>query len=328
MPLTLPLSLKHKMKKRIASSLLYVLSFCFFPVILPTAHSQECDNRDLLDFADSLFQEGDYLNAAHEYRRYFFLYPQTEGSDSVQFRLAASYQNAGKLETAIQTYQSLIDTHPHSRLIERTQSNIAQCQLLQGKKDAAITSLQQFLSEHPESDLAPRAQFMIATVHMDSTNWEGASKAWEQVIIKHPNTPFAEMSDRLMRMVRSRNLMPRRSPFFTGLLSTAIPGLGQAYSTRFSDGLQSLIVVGVTGTGAAFYIDRERYGIAIPVGLLGLFFYVGNIYGGIQAAKIFNRQQEDNFLEDVRTQIYESDLFGASQPPSTDISLVFWRTRL
>ena len=121
--------------------------------------------------------------------------------------------------------------------------------------------------------------------------------------------------------------MPHRSPTFTGLLSAAIPGLGQAYSGRFSDGLQSLIVVGVTGTGTAYYTDRERYEIAVPVGLLGLFFYAGNIYGGIQAAKIFNRRQEDNFLEGLRTQIYESGLFGASQPPSTGVSLVFWRAR-
>jgi len=327
MLLSTRLTLTHKMKKRIASWLLYVLFLHLFPVMLPTAHSQEFDSRDLLDFADSLFQEGDYVNAAHEFRRYLFLYPKLEDGDSVQFRLAASYQNAGELEAAIQNYQTLIDTHRHSGLIARAQSNIAQCQLLRGRKDAGIASLQQFLSDYPESELAPRAQFMIATVYMDSKNWEGACSACEQVIIKYPNTPFAKMSDRLIRLVRDGKSMPYHSPTFTGLLSAAIPGLGQAYSGRFSDGLQSLMVVGLTATGSAHYIDQERYNIAIPISLLGLFFYVGNIYGGVQAAKSFNRQQEDNFLDGLRTQIYESGLFGASQPPSTNISFVLWRTR-
>lgn len=298
-----------------------------FFVLLPTAHSQEFNKSDLLDFAHSLFQEEDYLNAAHEYRRYLFLFPNEENSDFVQFHLAASYQNAGRLASAIQAYQYLIDTYPHSRLMQRAQSNIAQCQLLQGDKGLAFRSLQQFLSEYPESNLAPRAQFMIATVHMEGRDWEKASRTWEQITIKYSDTPFAEMSERLMRMVTSGTLMPRRSPTFGGVLSAVIPGLGQAYSGRVSDGIQSLLVVGVIGAGTAYYADREKYRVAIPVGLLGLFFYAGNVYGGIQAAKTFNRQQEDNFLDGLRTEIRESGLFGMSPPQPEGISLVFWRSR-
>ena len=298
-----------------------------FFVLLPTAHSQEFNKSELLDFADSLFQEEDYLNAAHEYRRYLFLFSEEESSDFVQFRLAASYQNAGRLASAIQAYQLLIDTYPNSTLMQRAQSSIAQCQLLQGNKDLAIRSLQQFLSKNPESNLAPRVQFMIATMHMDNRDWEKASKTWEQIAIKYSDTPFAEMSERLMRMVTSGKLMSRRSPTVSGLLSAIIPGLGQAYSGRFLDGLQSLFVVGTIGAGTVHYIDQEKYNVAIPVGLLGLFFYAGNVYGGVRAAKTFNRQQEDNFLDGLRTEIQESRLFGMSQPRSTDVTLVLWRTR-
>ncbi len=296
-----------------------------FFVLLPTAHSQEFNKTELLDFADSLFQEEDYLNAAHEYRRYLFLFPKEENSDFVQFSLAASYQNAGRLASAIQAYQLLIDTYPHSPVMRRAQSNIAQCQLLEGNKDLAIRSLQQFLSRYPESDLAPRAQFMIATVQMEGKDWEKASKTWEQIAVKYPDTQFAEASHRLTRMVRSRKLMPKHSPTFSGLLSAAIPGLGQAYSGRFSDGIQSLLVVGVIGAGTAYYINREQYEVAVPVGLLGLFFYAGNVYGGMRAAKTFNSRQEDKFLNGLRDEIYKSGLFGMSRPESTDVSFVFLR---
>ncbi len=298
-----------------------------FFILLPFACSQEFDKSELLDFADSLFQEEDYLNAAHEYRRYLFLFPKEENSDFVQFSLAASYQNAGRLTSAIQAYQLLIDTYPTSPLMPRAQSNIAQCQLLQGDKSLAISSLQQFLSRHPDSGLAPRTQFMIATVHMEDRDWGKASKTWEQITTRYPDTPFAEVSERLVRMVASGKLMPQRSPTFGGLLSAVIPGLGQAYGGRVSDGIQSLLVVGVLGAGTTYYVGQEKYKVAIPVGLLGLFFYAGNIYGGIQAAKTFNRQQEDNFLDGLRTEIQESRLFGMSRPQPEDISLVFWRTR-
>ena len=42
------------------------------------------------DFADSLFQEGDYLNAAHEYKRLLFSHPDAPQIDFVAFRVAAS----------------------------------------------------------------------------------------------------------------------------------------------------------------------------------------------------------------------------------------------
>ncbi len=308
--------------------------FALFPptiillsVLLSAAHSQEFSKSDLLDFADSLFQQADYLNAAHEYRRYLFLFPGEENSDFVQFRLAASYQNAGKLESAIQAYQLLIDTFPFSTLMQRAQSNIAQCQLLEGNKEMAIRSLQQFLSTYPESDLAPRAQFMIATVQMEGKDWEKASKTWEKIAVKYPDTRFAEASHRLICIVRSSKLMPQRSPTFSGLLSAVIPGLGQAYSGRFLDGLQSLTVIGTIGAGTAYYINREQYEVAIPVGLLGLFFYAGNVYGGVQAAMTFNSRQEDKFLDGLRDEIHKSGLFGMSRTRSTDISLVLLRAR-
>ncbi|MDE0040603.1 MAG: tetratricopeptide repeat protein [Candidatus Poribacteria bacterium] len=306
---------------------LFPPTIIFLFVLLPVAHSQEFNKNELLDFADSLFQEEDYLNAAHEYRRYLLLFPEEENGDFVQFRLAASYQNAGKLASAIQTYQLLIDTYPNSPLMQRAQSNIAQCQLLEGNKDVAIRSLQQFLSEYPESDLAPRVYFMIATVQMEGKDWEKATKTWEEIAVKYPDTRFAEASNRLIRMVRSSKLIPKRSPTFSGLLSAVIPGLGQAYSGRFLDGLQSLTVIGTIGAGTAYYINREQYEVAIPVGLLGLFFYAGNVYGGAQAAKTFNNHQEIKFLDGLRGEIYKSGLFGMSRTQSTDISLVLLRAR-
>ena len=305
---------------------LFPVAILFF-AWLPTAHSQEFNKSDLLDFADSLFREEDYLNAAHEYRRYLFLFSDEENCDRVQFRLAASYQNAGRLAGAIQAYQLLIDTYPHSPLMQRAQSNITQCQILQGNKDLAIRSLQEFLSDQPDSDLVPRAQFMIAVVQMEDRDWEKASETWEQIAVKYSDTPFADTSRRLMRMAESSKLMPRRSPTLSALLSAVIPGLGQAHSGRFSDGIQSLFVVGIFGLGSAYYADREQYEVAIPVGLLGLFFYAGNVYGGMRAAKKFNSRQENKLLDGLRDEIHKSRLFGMSRPQPTGVSLVFLRAR-
>ena len=299
----------------------YCCSFCFFPFSPPSAYSQNFNADNLLGFAESLFREGDYLNAVHEFRRYLFLYPATDRGDFVQLYVAAAYQNAGRLTVAIEAYQSLIDSYPENPFIERAKSNIAQCQLLQGNQAAAIASLQQFVSDYPEGELAPRAQFIIATIYMDEKDWGSAAREWKQVQLRYSQTPFGEMSDRLARMAQRGESLPRRSPTMAGVLSTFVPGLGQTYSGRFSDGLHSLWIVGATVGGSAYYIGQDRYEVAAPLGIIGLFFFLGNIYGSVQSAKVFNQNQENHFLDGLRSQIYEYNLFGTSDQQSTGIPL-------
>ena len=306
-----------KMRK----SVIHFFLFC----LLSSAYAQSFDAQHLLRFGDSLFQEGDYLNAIHEYKRYLFLYPDANKRDLVQFSLAASYQNAGKLDLAITVYQTLVDTYPQSPLIERSKSNIAQCQLLQGEDARAIGVLEQFLADHPDSALASRAQFTIGLIQMDNRDWRGASEEWEQVRAKYPQSSFAELSERLAHTVRRGESLPHRSSAIAGLLSAVIPGLGQTYGGKFSDGLYALIIVGVTGGGTAYYIGEQQYEFAIPLGVLGLFFYAGNVFGGFQSAKAFNLQHEAGFLDEMKAQIRESNLFGAVPTQSTNISFTFWR---
>ena len=112
----------------------YCCSLCLLPFTSPAVYSQNFNADNLLDFARFLFQEGDYLNAVHEYQRYLFLYPDTNRGDFVQLHIAAAYQNAGRLSAAIEAYRSLIEIYPESPFIERARSNIAQCQLLQGNQ--------------------------------------------------------------------------------------------------------------------------------------------------------------------------------------------------
>ena len=312
---------------KLTTPLLFLCCLYLFLCLSFPVHSQNFNADKLLGFAQSLFREGDYLNAVHEYQRYLYLYPGTAQADFVQLHIAAAYQNIGKLDAAIEAYQSLIQNYPQSPFIARAQSNVAQCQLLGGNQATSITSLRQFLSDYPESGLAPRAQFIIATIYMDQKDWTAAAQEWQQVQTKYSQTPFAEMSDQLIRIAQQAESLPRRSPSTAGLLSTFLPGLGQIYSGHYSEGMSSLLVVGATAAGTAYYIDQERYEVAIPVGIIGLFFYVSGIYDSFQYAKAFNHQHENQLRDRLRKRISDSDLFSASDAPPTDMALVFLATR-
>lgn len=279
------------------------------------------------DFADSLFQEGDYLNAAHEYKRILFLYPDTVHIDFIAFRVAASYQNAGQLEKAMRAYQFLIDTYPDSPLVERSTNNIAQCHILLGDKERGIAALENFLTEHKRSDLAPLAQFTIGMVHIEKNEWVEASRIWNDVSSADPQSLLGEVSARLAGIVANVDILPRRSPTVAGVLSALVPGSGQIYSGRRVDGFYTFMSVAVLGSASVYYTREERYEVAIPVAALGLLLYGNNIYQGIQAAETFNLQHEVYFRNQIQQEIRDSGLFGAISTPNDNVKLTLWHTR-
>ncbi|MXZ00124.1 tetratricopeptide repeat protein [Candidatus Poribacteria bacterium] len=303
---------------QIVSCIAYLVVFSPLPPITAAIES---------DFADSLFREGDYLNAVHEYKRLLFLHPDTPQSDFIAFRVAASYQNAGKLENAIRAYQFVIDTYPESPLVARANNNIAQCHILLGDSKQGITSLRRFLMEHKESDLAPRAHFTIGILHIDKGEWIEANQVWNNVSLAYPESPFAEVSDRLAEKIKNFETLPRRSATIAGALSVLIPGSGQVYTGQTIDGLYAFVNVAVLGGASFYYAEQGRYEVAVPIGILGAFFYGNSIYQSIQNARIFNRQQERLFRNTIQQEIRDSGLFGAIPPPKNEMKLVLWKSR-
>ena len=279
------------------------------------------------DFADSLFQEGDYLNAAHEYKRILFLHSNIPHIDFIAFRVAASYQNAGQLEKAIPSYQSLIDTYPNSPLAERATNNIAQCHILLGARERGIASLENFLSKHKGSNLAPLAHFTIGMLHVEKNEWTQASKVWNNVSSVYPDSPFAEASARLARIIKNADTLPRRSPTVAGVLSVLVPGSGQVYSGKTVDGLYAFMSVAVLGSASFYYTSKERYEVAVPVAVLGVFFYGNSIYQGIRAAETFNLQHEGHFRSRIQQEIRDSGLFGTTSTLKDNTKLVLWQSR-
>lgn len=282
---------------------IYIFFLAIFVSI--SSYADIFEARQLLSFADSLFNEEDYQNALHEYKRYLFLYPDIPIATEVQFRIATCYRNAGNLSAAIAAYQSINDY----QLIPKVQLKIAECYLFLEKYPKTVEILKQFVNEHSSHKLAPRAEFLIGASYMEQQKWKLSSQAFRNISDAYPKSTFATVSRNLARSIMQVDNLPSRSPLLSGLMSTIVPGSGQTYSGRFSDGLYALMIITSTTAGTIYYISQERYNIAIPLGVVSAIFYAGNIYGGIQAAKIFNNQQETQFLSELRIQIRHANVF-------------------
>jgi hypothetical protein len=77
--------------------------------------------------------------------------------------------------------------------------------------------------------------------------------------------------------------------------------MGKVYSGRWKDGLVSLLFVGATGFQAYRGFSQKGsesiYGWIM--GSLSVGFYIGNIFGSVKAAKIYNTNQNRIYSEKV-----------------------------
>ena len=94
--------------------------------------------------------------------------------------------------------------------------------------------------------------------------------------------------------------LPYRSPWLGGILSALVPGAGQGYAGRWGDAVLSLVVnaVFIGGTWQAW-----DTGNSVTTGVMGVFgagFYLGNVFGGFNAAYTFNRDAADEAHRSLR----------------------------
>ena len=150
---------------------------------------------------------------------------------------------------------------------------------------------------------------------------------WRDVSLTYPESPFAEVSNRLAEKVKDIENLPRRSPTVAGVLSALVPGSGQIYNGRTMNGLYAFVSVAVLGSASLYYVNQERYEVAIPVSVLGLFLYGNSIYQSVQMARAFNIQQEQYFQNQLQQEIRNSGLFGAIPPPTDEVKLVLWKSK-
>ena len=93
--------------------------------------------------------------------------------------------------------------------------------------------------------------------------------------------------------------MPRKSPFLAGVLGI-VPGLGHFYVGRYKDGLVSVGVSGLFGWGAGSAFRHGAKGAGVVLGLLGVNFYAGGLFGGVNWAHRVNREKAQREIDALR----------------------------
>jgi hypothetical protein len=98
-----------------------------------------------------------------------------------------------------------------------------------------------------------------------------------------------------------------KKPWLGGLLGL-IPGLGYMYSGEYANGTRSILLNSLFIFGMVTTAQEDQWGGFAVITFFEITWYSGSIYGGIDAAHRYNRNRQQNCIDDIlNDQSYTAD---------------------
>ncbi len=236
--------------------------------------------EDVLAFAEDLYRRGKYREAAVEYLRFVTLFPNSDSVDYAHFMVGYNYKLAGMYESAEKMLKKHINEGRKGQVWAHYE--LAKLYLYLGDTVAFYSEL----SEMPRKSL--QRKVLIAWMKLGKGDWIGARRAVT-------GTPLADY------------LQPPalKSPTKAALLSL-IPGLGRLYVGDKGTAYMGMLFVGGFYALAAYYQFKEHRTVPALAALgVGLAFHAGQIYGSWAEAKVINRAEWRQVIENFSRGVEE-----------------------
>jgi tetratricopeptide (TPR) repeat protein len=237
---------------------------------------------------DSFMAEHEYYRAVTEYKKFLVLFPDSEQSDSVLFKIGRAYFGGDELENAARSFAAIGERYPDSTYAPAAGYQAGLCYWRLNRLEEAAAAFTAVATRYPASGDARRALLETALVDFDRKDLPGSQRELERFLATYPQDQRAEKARDAITLLDRDQQLPRKSPVVAGLLSAVVPGAGHIYAGHYGDGVTSFFLNGLFIAGTVVAIRQENYAVAGAVGVVGLPFYIGNIYGAANAATKWN----------------------------------------
>lgn len=126
-------------------------------------------------------------------------------------------------------------------------------------------------------------------------------KAW--YIPEMRPTLASDLQTRFKNFDQASTELPQaKKPWLAGSLSALLPGAGQAYLGNYQSGLFAFALNALFFSATQELSKEGLHSTALASGAVFSIFYVGNITGSVQAARLLNEKQNATRLEELRRQ--------------------------
>jgi tetratricopeptide (TPR) repeat protein len=263
-----------------------------WPICAHATGAVVLDPHQQFQFAESYFQRGDYYKAIGEFERFIYFFPEAEKVEHARYKIGLSYLKGEKYAEAIQAFQGVIERYVNSHYAIRSYFGISEANVRRKNYDAALITLANVVRISLDPDVKDEALYRCGWVYLDQGLWEEARRCFNKI---SPDNRDKYNIEQLMLEIDKEAHLRHKNPTTAGLLAI-LPGAGHVYTERYRDGLVSFLVNGALIFAAYQAFRHEQYALGGIITVVEVGFYAGNIYGAVNSAHKFNRNEEKHFL--------------------------------
>lgn len=255
-----------------------------------------CNAGDLgsLHFADDLMAKGEYYRAITEYYRFNTYNPNDGRVVSNNFKIAQCMELSGRTDEAMQEYNYIVEKHPKFRITALQK----------------LSEIQSKNSKYEDSNETIRELELVDKVNNDTIsltkginyinlqNYQAARDTFTTV--KDHNSYNSPMAGKYLNIMDKGLPLKKKNKLLGGILGTILPGGGYLYADRPQTALAALLVIGGFGYTTYESFDKGLYGLGGVFAFATTGFYVGSIYGTVQAIGKYNNDKRIAFTKEFK----------------------------
>lgn len=252
--------------------------------------------------ADSLMAAAFYDEAITEYKRFLFFNTGTAAASRQYAKMGYCYAELGDWERSIESMDAAIVYAAQDSLRNQRRLDRAAVLIAAGRFEEARFDLDTMFHHSRRESVRKRAGVLLLLSKVLTHDWNAALSSYRDLsgsdVIRH---------ETLERSLIEASQTEYKSPDTAVLLSSFIPGAGQAYSGHWLSGINALILNGAFAYITGYSIVNEHYGAAILTFLFLLKrYYNGNRYQAYQAAVVENEKTNERLQREILDLVREA----------------------
>jgi tetratricopeptide (TPR) repeat protein len=251
--------------------------------------------NQLWDFARKLYDQGQYYQAANEYQRFIFLFPNDPKVPAAELQVGRCYLYTGKSDKA---YNQLIRVFKERAAEPAGRQALIEAVMILEKQERyseAIYWLLRFVEHYPEDETIDAIYYRLAWLYINRGEYEVALATLARI---PPGSSLYTEAMSLAQSLEQRPDMAIRSPKLAGALSI-VPGAGHLYVGRPGQAAASFVLNALFIGGAIVAFENDS-----PVlGSILVFFELGWYQGGIRSAMAAAREVNEQFERQYRQEL-------------------------
>jgi len=261
-----------------------------FPATVSLSAEHELKLSDELLFrTGTAFQhEHEYYRAITEYKKLLILFPESGSAEDAHFNIGISYLEGGEYASAAETFKSLRQKFPQGRHVVQSHLYEGQSYRKSEQYKDAVIQFDTVIEEFPRTEEAPKAFVGKALLALDTYQIDEMKRELNKVVREYPGTDVSRAAEQSLALAETIERLPKKSTALAAGMSAVLPGSGYMYAGAYGDGLTAFLVNAVFIAGTTTAVHQRNYPTAYIVGVVGVPFYIGNIYGSANAARKWN----------------------------------------